>query len=393
MAVVESNEAFTHKVEEVDGWKFHIFNYRLAQYSDFMDNPVTLEMRGLTFLEYFDHSDASAPKVYERFLHLHKFFNCGQGDHREAEKYADQEIVRVQNKEDGSMIVPIVVGGKIYCKTRGTFFSEMAQDANKMIEADECLREFILINHSLGYATFWEYTGPYNQIVLRYHEKELRLLQIRHVGNGHYIQFTEDGIRAWQKRYGIQVAPLLIIPQGTDLEYWVEDVREGTGFEGYVITFKNGHMIKLKTDWYVHLHHLLTENLTRENELIKLVLEEQLDDVLVQVPQDDIRRKYALDIARFVLYKMTAMIQESYGWVIVYDGDRKSFAIKHKGEETFGAMMKMIDLQERNELTCEKAFDIVKAFVLRCTDKWQKAQKFLKDAGFQSEHQPPSMEE
>lgn len=395
MAVVEANDAFTHKVEEVDGLKFHIFNYRLANYEDFQKYPGAIEMRGLTFLEYQDPGDASGRGVlYQRFLHLHKFFNLGQGDENEAARFCGQKITRVQNKEDGSMIVPIVVNGKIYCKTRGTFFSEMALDSNKMIAADDRLRDFILINDAQGMALVFEYVGPYNQIVLRYQEKELRLLQMRDKTTGRYVQFDDTAINVWAVNFGLQVAPQLIIPEGGGLGFWVSEAQEGIDFEGYVITFENGHIIKLKTDWYVHLHHLLTENLTRENELIKLILEEKLDDVLAQVPQDDIRRLYALDISKWLRHEIRDIAQITYGNVQAqYSGDRKSFALKFLKHPFFSMMMKMVDLENQSQLNKNSAFDIVRVYVLKLTDKWLKAQKFLKDAGFYSKHQPPSMEE
>ena len=60
---------------EVDGFPVSIFNYRLAQYSDF-NTPIEskpeltgFEMRGLTFVFNQDGS------LYKRYLLLDKFFN------------------------------------------------------------------------------------------------------------------------------------------------------------------------------------------------------------------------------------------------------------------------------------------------------------------------------
>jgi len=55
----------------VDNFSISIFNYRLAQYSDFASNSA-FEMRGLTFVFNEDGS------LFNRYLLLHKFFNLNQ---------------------------------------------------------------------------------------------------------------------------------------------------------------------------------------------------------------------------------------------------------------------------------------------------------------------------
>lgn len=388
MDIVNRNEAFTHKVETVDGHTFHMFNYRLANWEDFMKYPGALEMRGLTFRGPLPGG------VYERHLHMHKFFNLNQGGQGEEEKYADEEIVRVQNKEDGSLIIPVVVNGKIYCKTRGTFGSIMAQEANKIIAADKRLRDFIIEADFAGDVTFFEYVSPWNQIVLRYPKTELRLLQLRRKKTGEYMNWNENTVNIWKEQWGIKHTQTL---ESEGLDYWVAHAESKIDIEGWVLTFANGHMVKIKTEWYKHLHHLLTENLTRENELIKLVVKEELDDVLSNVPTDDPRRFYALDISVFLrklLNEWTEEIRQKI-WELKPNkpNSRKTFAIANKEHRLFGVMMKCFTDHEDGNYDDEKLFDMVGEYVVKSTDKWGKAQEFLKRLGFQSEYQPPTMEE
>ena len=370
----------------MDGFKAHIFNYRLANYQDFQEFGA-LEMRGLTFIEYIDSSDASGPTDYERFIHLHKFFN--HGEQGGFEGIGESPIKSVQVKEDGSMIVPILWNGKIYCKTRGTFFSEQAEWANKILSENKQLEDFIRICYVDGWIPIFEFVSPFNQIVLLYDKAELRLLQIRDIYTGIYGElnaFPEPGVETsdrWQDDNG-----LLALLDHAKLE---------TEMEGWVVEFENGHMVKIKTDWYVALHHLLTENLTRENEIISWVLNETLDDVLSQVPDTDLRKNYALDIAKFLRYHINKWIEEIHKELIKVNpkdkDSRKNFAILNKDEILFSVMMRCYGEKVNGFYTKEIVFEHLKHFLLKKTHKWGEAQAFLRKLGFTSEYFKPVKEE
>ena len=59
--------------------------------------------------------------------------------------------------------------------------------------------------------------------------------------------------------------------------------------EGVVVRFDNGHMIKIKSEWYVAIHKA-KENLLFEKNVIKLILEDKLDDILPNLPDSDVQR-------------------------------------------------------------------------------------------------------
>lgn len=380
MEMVQTNEVFLHKVEEVDGFKAHIFNYRLANYQDFQTEGA-LEMRGLTFIEYIDGTDASCPTEYERFIHLHKFFNYGERGGFEG--IEDSPIKSVQVKEDGSMIVPILWNGKIYCKTRGTFHSEQAQIANEIIAKNKQLEWFIRFCYGSVMIPIFEFVSPFNQIVLLYEKAELRLLQVRDMQTGRYFdisQLPDPGVKIREERY----------EGGNYIEGWLQKAETVTEMEGWVIEFENGHMVKIKTQWYVALHHLLTENLTRENEIISWVLNETLDDVLGQVPDTDLRKDYALDIAKLLRYIVSRWVDEIEGIMITLHpnkkNSRKDFAIKWKEHRWFGVLMKLFTEHESDNIKDDSIFNYLKDAILKQTNKWGEAQAFLRKLGFTFEH-------
>ena len=84
----------------MDNFNISIFNYRLSQYSDFV-NPVksnkrlkAFELRGLTFIFNKDGS------LYKRYLLLDKFFNVEQTPCSMYSVVKDYKIKNIYNKEE-----------------------------------------------------------------------------------------------------------------------------------------------------------------------------------------------------------------------------------------------------------------------------------------------------
>lgn len=56
--------------------------------------------------------------------------------------------------------------------------------------------------------------------------------------------------------------------------------------EGVVVRFDDGHMFKIKTEWYCAIHRA-KEDVLWEKNVVRLVLEEKLDDIIVHLPDED----------------------------------------------------------------------------------------------------------
>ena len=118
---------------EVDGFPVSIFNYRLAQYSDFNEpiksnpNLKAFEMRGLTFVFNKDGS------LYKRFVLLEKFFNLNQVPDSMYSVIKNYKIRYVNNKEDGSIASFIKLpNGKVVGKSKMGFDNDQANGINKI---------------------------------------------------------------------------------------------------------------------------------------------------------------------------------------------------------------------------------------------------------------------
>lgn len=148
--------------------------------------------------------------------------------------------------------------------------------------------------------------------------------------------------------------------------------------EGFVITFEDGQIAKIKHENYFIMHHLTTDNVTRENLLLELVINDKLDDALSVVQGE--KKKY--------LEEMSEKIQHFFNHKVVeykelrglyynkYNENRKEFAMKYNKHELFNAVMKTLDTSFRDiEETAKKA---VGEFILKKYNTLTEARNLFK---------------
>ena len=340
---IGSDATFYESKFVVDGYNISIFNYRLAQYSDFKVNSA-FEMRGLTFV--FD-KDGS---LYKRYILLHKFFNLNQVEESQYSLIKDLEIKSISNKEDGSVASFIrLPNGRVIAKSKMSFDSDQAKGMMRLYNSNKELREFINFTLDNDLVAIFEYVAPDNRIVLRYNEEELILLRLRDNKTGEYLDLTN-----YLKEIGsIRVAPseVLTLDKVIELANSVEDK------EGWIIQFTNGLFIKVKTDWYFQLHGLLTNDICREHIIIGYVLDDLIDDIIAQIPEDEVeshaRINKIISIVKSSISEKADDILKSYDLFIEggvgrdWEGElrlqlmRKSFALKYRKDPNFGYVMSL----------------------------------------------------
>ena len=364
--IVENNETFYEKVVVVNGHKVSLFNYRLSQYSDFI-NPFEnsdisgFELRGLTFVHEEDR--------VKRYLMLNKFFNLNQVPNWQYADVKDYRIVRVQDKCDGSMVRFLKIGGKLFAKTKMDF------------ENDQCLMALDALTRKLNYVSFVEETlekdevaifelvSPKNRIVLEYPKTELILLQIRCEKTGSYKDIYSHEL---VHKYGIKTAQNEDI---ASLDNYMEVSETLENKEGWVLTLENSQMLKIKTKWYRELHGLLTENLVRENKIIEMILTETVDDALSNIKEDDERRVYVNQIQDALAHHVKEKVNNILSLKNEYNGDRKEFAIKNKNNPLFFFASRVLDKENAEEVI----YKAVVQYLLDETRRLMAARKFVLD--------------
>jgi T4 RnlA family RNA ligase len=357
----------------VEGYDVSIFNYRIAQYSDFADNSA-FEMRGLTFVFNEDGS------LFSRYLLLHKFFNLNQVAESQYSLIKDLAIRSVYNKEDGSVASFIrLPNGSVLGKSKMSFDSDQASGMNRLYRSNADLKRFVDWSLDNDYVAVFEYVAPNNRIVLRYLEEELILLRLRDNKTGEYLDLS---------RFSKEIGSLKTAPSDVDtLDELVEQSHSVEDKEGWIIEFANGLFIKIKTAWYASLHGLLTNDLYRENVLVRYVLDEKIDDVLGQIPEGEAdahaRIEKIIAVVKNAVSEKAQDIGKSYELFLEggvgkdWTGDlrlqlmRKAFSLKYRKDINFSYVM---SLSKGNDV-----YELAKDWVSDHTKKLKIAREFLQE--------------
>lgn len=252
------------------------------------------ECRGITF--YPDGTIASRP--------FHKFFNVGEREETLPHNIKWDQMSRVMDKRDGSMVHPVRVNGKIIFKTKKTFYSDVAILATKLLHTEKYAEtlKFCHVCIDLGVTPLFEFTTPEWRIVLNYDQQDLRLLHIRDNITGTYSKDPKKYAEAWG--YNIDCVDEYDVASFGPEELQ-RSMDEDEGKEGYVIAFNDGSMVKGKTKWYINLHHAVV--FVRERDIARMVIEETVDDYKSFVSLQGASLDTVNEIERRVLEELDAI--------------------------------------------------------------------------------------
>lgn len=368
------NSPFYESKSIVDGYAVSTFNYRLAQWSDF-NAPGAKEMRGLTFVF---NSDGS---VFKRYLLLEKFFNLNQVPDTMYSVVKDYKVKSISNKEDGSVASFIKLpNGNVFGKSKMSVITEQAEGIMRVYKKNESVKRFVDWTFDNDITAIFEYVAPHNKIVLRYDNEDLILLKLRDNNTGElldindYLDIIGDiNIAAFENGYTLD--------ELINMATYVENK------EGWIIQFDEG-LMKIKTDWYFKRHGILTEEIYREHIIIKYILTDEIDDVLAQIPEDEVethkRIGKIIDIVKAELNVKMKEIEKSYEFYKSI-GSRKEYAINYRGKDNnFGFVMRMATLDETKDMSNEEILEIFETIeryekMVKSTDLFEMAKEYLSD--------------
>lgn len=247
---------------------YTVFNYNLSK-EDSFDCHLRRECRGLIFCN-------QTGKVLAR--RLHKFFNMNEREET-LQDNIDWDVPHiVLDKLDGSMITPFMLNGEVRWATK-MGITDIALDCEKFVRNNPKYHDFARFCILCNVTPIFEYIGPKNRIVIEYDQEDLILLTIRYNKSGEYLKRDYIGGLAFLDN----------IPVVQKFKGSLDQLKEQTDIEGVIVQFEDGHMVKVKTDWYIAIHKA-KENLLFEKNVIKLILEEKLDDIIPDLPKKDVER-------------------------------------------------------------------------------------------------------
>lgn len=309
---IEGREEFI--VAEREGYT--VINYVVAMADTFnMTGPDDLggamrrECRGLIF-------DADGNLMSRPF---HKFFNINEREETQTHVVDMSQPHAIMEKMDGSMIRPILVDGYLRLATK-MGVTHVAMQAEEWLAAqDPSLKEWMRQCVRDSVTPIFEWVSPFNQIVLAYEEADLVYLGTRDNATGAYVMDTSCPFTT-VPRYGSV--------EGNILEY-IDRQRGREGREGDIIRFSDGHMVKIKNDWYVRIHKTV-DRITFDRNIVDLIVNEEVDDVVPMLPAVQVERIRDFETRFWDAFKST---EDALSMLYLeakndYGNDRKRIALE-----------------------------------------------------------------
>lgn len=290
-----------------------VINYLVSMPDTFhMEGPndvmgaIRRECRGLIF----DTEGNIMSRPY------HKFFNVNEKEETQTHMLDMTRAHVVMDKLDGSMIRPVRMHGMVRLATK-MGVTDIAMEAEKLLDPGQYdWLDDMMVD---GFTPIFEYVAPTNKIVVEYAEAKLILTAVRETVSGEY-----RSLRQWD-------APFEIVSTANsihNLDAYLSVARGETSREGDIIRFADGHMVKVKNDWYVQIHK--TKDIVAvDRNIIELVLNETIDDTRAMLDPSDLARVDAVEAAFWQAFHNALGRLEGLEMLArtIYGADKKRIAL------------------------------------------------------------------
>ena len=300
------------KHSEADLW---ILNYtKKAQY-EWAWTPSTTICRGLIV----DSSWNIVARAYPKFMSYEQIVDKSE--------IPMGEVVQVYDKADGSLGVMYFIDGVPFVATRGSFKSEMADEANKMLT-----ELYGKVKWNPRYSYVFEIIYPENRIVVDYGDKrELVLHGIYDNETGEEIPLHEFVDLEYLRNMGVPIIKQYDVGVNLDGFDRLIETYPYDGREGFVVRFESGYRVKIKYDEYKNLSYVIEQ--TSPKRLLDMIENGAINDILDQLPEidrarvveferkvkdrfDDIHRKYikAYEDIQLALFAISPEAAKNEKW-------------------------------------------------------------------------------
>jgi RNA ligase len=271
---------------------------------DDLGGAIRRECRGLIF----DLGGNLISRPFQKFFNIHE---------REETHINNLDMTQphvILEKMDGSMVRPLVIGGVCMLGTK-MGLTEVGDQASELLT--DVQRKWLAAQYHMGKTPLLEFISPDNKIVVRYSHSDLVLLGVRDNLLGTYTMPMDS--------------PFTVVETYSNVEgnwdEYITRVRGETDREGDIIRFNDGHMTKLKNEWYVRIHRIKDRTRTDRN-ILNVIIHEEIDDVVPSLDSQD--AKTIRDYESKFEIQLQSTLDRIEGLVLiartVYAGDKKRVA-------------------------------------------------------------------
>ena len=279
-----------------------------------LHKAIRRECRGLLF-----YPDG---KIMSR--RLHKFFNVNERDETQFNRIDFTQPHVILEKLDGSMITPVVTSSGLRWGTK-MGVTEVGMGAEEFVARNPKYMLFAEYVMSLGFTPIFEWCSRKQRIVIDYPEDRLVLLALRNTVTGEYKPYDFMSLLADQ--FDID-AVKTYVGTADNMAHLMDETKVAEGVEGYIIRFNDGHMLKIKGEWYLRIHKT-KDNLTHEKNVVELLISEKMDDAKAFMMDEDRQRVEAFESEFWDGVATVVANYDRYFALVMASGlDRKRFALE-----------------------------------------------------------------
>lgn len=307
------------------------------------ESEILLNCRGTCF-----SLDGSISRLMYR-----KFKNLNQSPEYSAEHFDFSKPHRIEEKLDGSLISPIKISDTEWVLGTRAGVTEVSKKADAYLESLRSTEvekyghyiKFIDLCLHIGCTPLFEYVGRDNRIVIDYPSSKLILHGVRDMGTGMHIFDVSEFVYPFTLIDLVQV----VADEHSSIKDLSAAVSSWAGTqEGVVVKFEDGRMVKIKSAEYC-LFHSAVSSISLEKNLLKIVLENSLDDVIPLLQKDRQEQvvKYADSVNHFIRMHDVRVRYEFENALQRSQGIRKDFAMVVKENPRYSnALFKLLDGKE-----------------------------------------------
>lgn len=246
-----------------------------------------------------------------------KFFNLGEM--LQLDQLPDEEYV-VQEKYDGVLIIPYEYDGKYYFSTRGSFDNEFIDVAEERFLTNRMRR---WLHDNEAWTFMFELIHPKSKILTDYKGREsLVLLGARHYWEGYLMDDADLKEKAAEGVLEVRETWKTI---NLDHMEQLKETETEQLYEGVVIQFESGLLIKVKRHDYVRVSAAIRKVSTKN--IIGLLTEQKFGAWRDELPEEI--QTMADEIAHVIemtYIEIDSKIKDAWEDVKDLQGDRKDFA-------------------------------------------------------------------
>ncbi len=213
----------------------------------------------------------------------HKFFNLNQIAETQIDKVDLTVPHIILEKLDGSMIVPYRINGRVIWGTK-MGDTDVCTPVEAFVKKHPKYVDAFKVAEANSLCMIFEWMSRVQRIVIDHPEDRLVLTAIRHLNSGEYVDYQT--MIEFAAYHSLPVVDAFQVDDTSNMEAVMDYVRRQQGTEGCVIRYANGHMLKIKSEWYSAIHGA-KDLITEEKNVVDLIVNERLDDIKALVLEED----------------------------------------------------------------------------------------------------------